>query len=98
MACAANKGANITISGMKTSYKYLGLYIGLTFLLAILSLASNISFTTFALTVARKIHNNMLNSVLRTKLSFFDTTPQGRIMNRMSKDTDSVDTNILRFA
>ena len=75
MSCADDRGATISISGMPTSYRYLGLYIGLTFLLIFLSLASNISFTSFSLTIARKIHNNMLFALLRTKLAFFDTTP-----------------------
>lgn len=40
----------------------------------------------------------MLHSILRTSMAFFDTTPQGRILNRFSKDTDSLDSNVLRYA
>lgn len=60
---------------IKTSTKYIGLYVGLTGILIILSLAGNISFTTFTITVAKKLHENMLLSLLHTKLSFYDTTP-----------------------
>merc|ERR1719195_1623741 len=34
------------------------------------------------LTGAKTLHNKMLSNILRNPLSFFDTTPQGRILNR----------------
>ena len=33
----------------------------------------------------------MLANILRSKLSFFDSTPLGRITNRFSKDIDMID-------
>lgn len=37
------------------------------------------------------LHSAMLLAVLRAPLAFFDTTPIGRIMNRFSRDIDTVD-------
>lgn len=43
---------------------------------------------------ARFLHNNLLHQTMRLPMSFFDTTPLGRIVNRFSRDVDVVD-NIL---
>nr|XP_045598586.1 ATP-binding cassette sub-family C member 3-like isoform X1 [Procambarus clarkii] len=39
----------------------------------------------------KDIHQKLLNSVLHLPMSFFDTNPSGRIMNRLSKDIDVLD-------
>ena len=40
---------------------------------------------------SRTIHGKMLRNILRSPMSFFDTTPLGRIMNRFSKDIYNID-------
>lgn len=40
---------------------------------------------------SRTIHSKMLTNILRSPMSFFDTTPLGRIMNRFSKDIYNID-------
>ncbi|CAF1117338.1 unnamed protein product [Didymodactylos carnosus] len=42
----------------------------------------------------KKLHYAILNGVLRAPMSFFDTTPLGRIVNRFSRDIDSVDSSL----
>lgn len=49
------------------------------------------AFALGALRAARNLHNGLLSNTVRLPMSFFDTTPLGRIMNRFSKDTDVVD-------
>jgi ABC-type multidrug transport system fused ATPase/permease subunit len=42
----------------------------------------------------RKLHWIILIGVLHAPMSFFDTTPIGRIINRFAKDIDAVDTTL----
>ena len=64
--------------------------------------ALGISHTVFLLTgtmvlargsvnAAIKLHKNLLHRIMRSPMSFFDTTPIGRIVNRFSKDMDVID-------
>ncbi|XP_051774745.1 ATP-binding cassette sub-family C member 3 isoform X7 [Erpetoichthys calabaricus] len=46
------------------------------------------------LQAAGMIHQQMLHSILRSPLGFFEATPSGRILNRFSKDVDTIDTHI----
>ncbi|XP_077527833.1 ATP-binding cassette sub-family C member 5-like [Haemaphysalis longicornis] len=41
--------------------------------------------------LSSRLHYAMLRSLLRCPISFFDTTPRGRVLNRFSADIDSVD-------
>lgn len=43
---------------------------------------------------ARNVFNNMLVSVLRAPLSYFESVPMGRILNRFTYDTDINDVNL----
>ena len=43
---------------------------------------------------ARLLHDGMFLNVLRSPMAFFDTTPTGRVLNRFSRDVDTVDTTI----
>ncbi|XP_071154276.1 multidrug resistance-associated protein 1-like [Mytilus edulis] len=41
---------------------------------------------------AGKIHQHMLDKIMRAPMGFFDTTPLGRIINRFSSDVEMMDT------
>ena len=44
-----------------------------------------------------KIHENMLKSVLHSKIKFFESTPIGRILNRFSNDIMTIDFKLNAF-
>lgn len=66
-------------------YGALGLAQGVTILLGTLALSLG------SLKGAMLLHNGLLHNILRSPMSFFDTTPLGRIVNRFSKDVDTMD-------
>ncbi|XP_054165164.1 multidrug resistance-associated protein 1-like [Oppia nitens] len=45
-----------------------------------------------SLFASTRMHDRLLWSVMRSPMKFFDTTPLGRIVNRFSKDIDTMDT------
>ncbi|XP_051141825.1 ABC transporter C family member 5-like isoform X2 [Andrographis paniculata] len=49
---------------------------------------------TFGLAAAQKLFLKMLRNVFRAPMSFFDSTPAGRILNRVSIDQSVVDLDI----
>ncbi|CRL02706.1 CLUMA_CG015844, isoform A [Clunio marinus] len=71
---------------------YMGGYGGLGVAQAVGLLATSVIFAIGCLRAARDLHNKLLHNTLRLPMSFFDTTPLGRILNRFSKDVDVIDT------
>nr|CAG8528506.1 14943_t:CDS:10 [Entrophospora candida] len=71
---------------------YLGFYGMIGLLYSVLTIIQTIILLVFCtIRAARKLHEDMLNSVVRSPTSFFDTTPLGRILNRFSKDQYTID-------
>ncbi|KAK8771661.1 hypothetical protein V5799_025095 [Amblyomma americanum] len=74
----------------------LGMYAMYGIVETIFVLVGSISLHLSALRGSQTLHASMLERVLRSPMSFFDTTPMGRILNRFSKDIDTADVT-LRF-
>ncbi|CAG8496604.1 9578_t:CDS:10 [Ambispora gerdemannii] len=74
-------------------------YIKIYALIAIASAAFTIVRMSLQLYISlkgsRTLFSKLLNSILRAPLSFFDTAPLGRVMNRFSKDLGIVDQGLL---
>jgi len=45
----------------------------------------------FLCRACKTLHERLLSRVLKMPMSFFDTTPSGRIINRFSRDTETID-------
>uniref|UniRef100_A0A8C2ZVW7 ATP-binding cassette sub-family C member 5 n=1 Tax=Cyclopterus lumpus TaxID=8103 RepID=A0A8C2ZVW7_CYCLU len=58
----------------------------------ILAVIKCFSYTWVTLNASTKLHNTMFKKIFSSPMSFFDTTPTGRILNRFSKDQEEVDT------
>eukprot|EP00049_Salpingoeca_infusionum_P023551 m.12723 g.12723 ORF g.12723 m.12723 type:complete len:1556 (+) comp5858_c0_seq1:79-4746(+) len=75
---------------------YLGVYGALGAGNAFLVLISSIALAYGSVHASRLLHDRMLHNILRSPMSFFDTTPMGRILNRFSKDIYVIDESIPR--
>uniref|UniRef100_A0A914WGG6 Uncharacterized protein n=1 Tax=Plectus sambesii TaxID=2011161 RepID=A0A914WGG6_9BILA len=51
-------------------------------------------FVKVSLNAASRLHNGMFERVIKGSMSFFDSTPSGRILNRFSKDMDEIDVKL----
>ncbi|XP_061189750.1 multidrug resistance-associated protein 1-like [Saccostrea echinata] len=71
---------------------FLGSYMGFGLGQIISVVLYGILFVLRTTAASRTMHTNLLHSILRCPISFFDTTPSGRIINRFSKDMESIDT------
>ncbi|ORZ17222.1 multi drug resistance-associated protein MRP [Absidia repens] len=71
---------------------YLGIYAVIGWSSTIFQVIQTLAlWVTCAIRSAKVLHSEMLDSVIRSPMSFFDTTPLGRILNRFSKDQHTVD-------
>ncbi|XP_011636993.1 multidrug resistance-associated protein 1 isoform X2 [Pogonomyrmex barbatus] len=73
---------------------YLGVYGALGFGQAMASFFCDLAPQLGCWLAARQMHIMMLRAVMRAPLTFFDTTPIGRIISRFAKDVDVLDTSL----
>lgn len=73
---------------------YNGIYAVLSLGQVLVNLMNSFWVILSSLTAARRLHNGMLDSLLRAPMSFFHGNPIGRIINRFAKDTSDIDRNI----
>ncbi|KAJ1919724.1 hypothetical protein IWQ60_007176 [Tieghemiomyces parasiticus] len=78
-----------------------GLYLGVYGMIGLFSAACSLAMSLVvwllcAIRAARTTHESMLKHIVRAPMSFFDTTPLGRILNRFSKDQYTIDETLPR--
>ncbi|KAK2169807.1 hypothetical protein NP493_1174g00004 [Ridgeia piscesae] len=72
----------------------LEVYGGLGVIQAVATLGQSFAIAIGCVRASRVLHARLLHGMLRAPMSFFDTTPTGRIVNRFSKDVDTLDVSI----
>lgn len=77
---------------------YLGVYAILGVVFMIITLSREAVLFWGSLGASRRIHSRLVNAVMHAKFRFFDSTPLGQLMNRFSKDIESVDQEIAPVA
>ncbi|KAF5354262.1 hypothetical protein D9756_007067 [Leucocoprinus leucothites] len=73
---------------------YMGVYAGLGVASALFMFLLSLGFAVMSLIASLNLFKTALKGVLRSPVSFFDTTPIGRILSRLSKDQDTLDNEL----
>ncbi|OJD38972.1 abc metal ion transporter [Diplodia corticola] len=77
--------------------KYIGIYFAFGFGSAALVVVQTLILWIFcSIEASRKLHERMAFAIFRSPMSFFETTPAGRILNRFSSDIYRVDEVLAR--
>ena len=74
-----------------SSNEYLAVYFGIFVMNGIFVFVRSLTLYFFLCRACRWMHENLLARVMKMPMSFFDTTPSGRIINRFSRDTETID-------
>ena len=77
--------------GQQRSSKTLAIYGALVGSSLFANVISSYLIYAMLLKASERLHNNMVLSVIKAPLLYFDKTPVGRILNRFSKDIGGMD-------
>ncbi|XP_015382572.2 ABC transporter C family member 12 isoform X2 [Citrus sinensis] len=76
---------------------YIAIYTILAFGQVTVTLLNSYWLIISSLRAAKRLHDSMLNSILRAPMLFFHTNPIGRVINRFSRDLGDIDRNVASF-
>ena len=88
--------SSTNVTSDKQRDMFLGVYGGLGVSQAFFVLFASIALALGSKIASRQLHQRMLVNIMHSPMSFFETTPQGRIMNRFSKDISGIDDMVPR--
>ncbi|KAI9350658.1 P-loop containing nucleoside triphosphate hydrolase protein [Obelidium mucronatum] len=74
-----------------TNGGYIGMYVFLGLSQGLLTITLGVLAARYGIVGARRLHENAIQSISHTTMTFFDTNPLGRIVNRFSRDVAEVD-------
>jgi ABC-type multidrug transport system fused ATPase/permease subunit len=86
--------ANESISSF-TRDQYIGVYFGLGLSQAVFYHIVGYVYAHGGVRASQNIYKRAINNIIHAPISFFDSNPIGRILNRFSKDQDAIDFGML---
>ncbi|XP_051994919.1 multidrug resistance-associated protein 1 [Xyrauchen texanus] len=69
----------------------LGVFGALGFAQGIAIFGTTVAISLGGIIASRHLHLELLNNVLHSPMSFFESTPSGNLLNRFSKEVDAID-------
>ncbi|KAF2157986.1 hypothetical protein K461DRAFT_290245 [Myriangium duriaei CBS 260.36] len=89
--------ANSRVGGNPDVGKYIGIYFAFGIGSALAVVVQTLILWIFcSIEASRKLHERMAYAIFRSPMTFFETTPAGRILNRFSSDIYKVDEVLAR--
>ncbi|PVU95713.1 hypothetical protein BB559_002624 [Furculomyces boomerangus] len=86
---------SITKPGLHSTTFYILIYGLFGLVRSIFISVQNFSiWVVVAIRAAKKTHSALFQNIMRLPMSFFDTTPLGRVLNRLSKDQETIDNSL----
>ncbi|CAO3572786.1 unnamed protein product [Mortierella alpina] len=77
------------------TWTYIDIYVGTAFVQLAMVMLGSVMLVVAVIKSAKVMHDQAFVSVLQSPMAFFDTTPLGRILNRFSKDTETIDNTLM---
>jgi ABC-type multidrug transport system fused ATPase/permease subunit len=77
-----------------TQITYIWVYACISILVGILILMKGFFFAKFINRSAQSLQQSLIQTLLKSPLTWFDVTPTGRIISRTTKDQDDLDTSL----
>lgn len=85
---------NIFGTGNAETDYWLAVYCGISFFSLVLFGLRVYIFMQRSIAASKSIYVALMTSILGAPIRFFDSTPQGRILNRLSKDIETIDQEV----
>ncbi|KAL6839562.1 hypothetical protein ACP4OV_030501 [Aristida adscensionis] len=77
-----------------STLKLISVYIALGFCTMFFLLSRSLSIVFLGIQTSRSLFSQLLNSLFHAPMSFFDSTPLGRVLSRVSSDLSLVDLDV----
>jgi ABC-type multidrug transport system fused ATPase/permease subunit len=78
-----------------TNFRYLGVYAVISVVSIVVLVVERWYSAVISLKASRRLHEGLVSTLLHVPLSFIDTTPLGRILNRCSQDVYTIDQQLM---
>ncbi|ORZ34461.1 P-loop containing nucleoside triphosphate hydrolase protein [Catenaria anguillulae PL171] len=74
-----------------TTSQYIWIFVGLGLVQTVITIVSNVVFVYSGVQASRRMHYSALRRLMYAPLAWYDQTPLGRVLSRLSKDVDLTD-------
>ncbi|GKT32273.1 Multidrug resistance protein [Aduncisulcus paluster] len=83
-------------SSVNTNTTFLSIFLVVCGIVIVISLLKAVFIVIFSYNVSRSLHSTLVDSILKTVITFFHVTPIGRISARFSKDMNVIDSKLVK--